>query len=135
MEDNSLLDNHPLDEADDADDLDLLDAITAQHARRNADRVLPSPQPMFRTLFEQSIDMDDLVLKDFGQRVIGPLSDYFGTVSAKGGAFFRKKAAENAPNTERYQRDQTLRGHLINGMLPARRTPSFQSTIATCSPI
>lgn len=106
---------------DENDYQSLFDEGTSAQQTKREDRVLPSPQPMFKTLFEQSIESDDAVLKDFAYHVIGPLSDLFGTVSAKGGAFFRKKAAENAKNTERYQRDQTLRGHLVNGMLPARR--------------
>jgi CRISPR-associated protein Csc3 len=107
--------------SEEADEITLPDEAEAKRRQRREPRVLPSPRPMFETLFAQSIDQDDMVLKDFAQYVIGPLSDYFGNVSAKGGAFFRKKAAENARNTERYQRDQTLRGHLVNGMLPARR--------------
>ncbi len=103
------------------DDLEQIDARAHWRDRTDEDRVLPSPEPMFKTLFLQSIDEEDVVLREFAEYVIGPLSDYFGTVSAKGGAFFRKKAAENAPHSERYQRDQTLRGHLVNGMLPARR--------------
>jgi len=81
-------------------------------------RVRPASQPLFQTLFAQSIDRDDPVLRDFADHVVGPLSDVLGMTAAKGGAFFRKKDAEHAKNTERYQRDQTLRGHLINGMLP-----------------
>ena len=86
------------------------------------ERVQPSPQPMLQTLFEEyAADTGDAVLNDFAQHVVGPLCEYFATMSAKGGAFFRQKEAEGAANTARYQRDQTLRGHLINGMLPARR--------------
>src|SRR5260221_2726401 len=59
-------------------------------------------QPLFQTLFAQSIDPDDVVLRDFAEFVVGPLSDLFGTVAAKGGAFFRQKEAEGAKNTERY---------------------------------
>ncbi len=121
MTDDYLVDGRPPDEADDVDILAQIDALAPWRDKRDEERVLPSPEPMFKTLFVQSIDEGDSVLRDFADHVIGPLSDYFGTVSAKGGAFFRKKAAENAPHTERYQRDQTLRGHLVNGMLPARR--------------
>lgn len=86
------------------------------------ERVQPSPQPMLQSLFEEyAAGTDDVVLNDFAQHVVGPLCEHFATVSAKGGAFFRQKEAEGAANTARYQRDQTLRGHLINGMLPARR--------------
>ncbi|MCC7452331.1 MAG: type I-D CRISPR-associated protein Cas10d/Csc3 [Anaerolineae bacterium] len=82
-------------------------------------------QPMFQTLFELSVEPGDRVLEDFARCVVGPLSDYFGMEAAKGGAFFQQKEAEGAKNTERYSRDQTLRAHLINGMLPARRIASL----------
>src|SRR5579871_1030693 len=124
MTDVSLLDNPP-DEPHDLDDAAEIGTREAQRSQRNAPRALPAPQPMFRTLFEQSIDPGDKVLQDFARYVVSPLSDYFGAVSAKGGAFFSKKPAENVPHTEHYQRDQTLRGHLINGMLPARRIASL----------
>ena len=84
----------------------------------------PSKTPMFQRLFQQAVaqvEPDSAVLADFAAHVVGPLSHHFALSAAKGGAFFRKKEAEGAPNTERYSRDQTLRAHLINGMLPARR--------------
>ena len=80
-----------------------------------------SKQSMFQTLFAQIVEPDDTVLADFAEFVVGPLSEYFAVSAAKGGAFFCAKAAEGAKNTERYSRDQSLRAHLINGMLPARR--------------
>ena len=58
------------------------------------------------------------MLRDFADHVVGRLSDEFATVAAKGGAFFRQKEAEQTKGAERYQRDQTMRAHLINGMLP-----------------
>lgn len=76
-------------------------------------------KPLFQTLFLESIDQSDKVLRDFGTHVVGPLSKYFALKAAKGGKFFEEKQAEGAKNAERYGRDQTLRAHLINGMLPA----------------
>jgi CRISPR-associated protein Csc3 len=83
-----------------------------------------SKVPMFQRLFQQAVaqvEPDSAVLADFATYVVGPLSQHFALSAAKGGAFFRKKEEENAPNAERYSRDQTLRAHLINGMLPAQR--------------
>jgi CRISPR-associated protein Csc3 len=82
-------------------------------------RVALAPQPLFQALFMQSIPAQDTVLQDFARCIVGQLSDHFALKAAKGGAFFRQKEAEGAENTERYQRDQSLRAHLINGMLPA----------------
>lgn len=80
-----------------------------------------SKQPLFQTLFAEVVEPDDAVLADFAAYVAGPLSEHFAVSAAKGGAFFCEKEAAGAPNTQRYSRDQSLRAHLINGMLPARR--------------
>lgn len=108
-------------DVEEVDDLEAMDAAqAAAEARSKKPAVVLSRQPMFQTLFEQSIAPDDTVLTDFARYVVGPLCEYFGMKAAKGGAFFRMKQEEGAKNTERYGRDQTLRAHLINGMLPAR---------------
>ena|GEM_PF-904154 len=85
-------------------------------------------EPLFRTLFLGSVDKNDGVLRDFGTHVVGPLSGYFALKAAKGGTFFEEKQAAGAPNADRYSRDQTLRAHLINGMLPALRVARLLST-------
>jgi CRISPR-associated protein Csc3 len=80
-----------------------------------------SKRPLFQTLLAESVDPDDTILVEFVDTVVGPLSEYFAMSAAKGGDFFREKQAEGAFSTERYSRDQTLRAHLVNGLLPARR--------------
>ncbi len=80
-----------------------------------------SKQPLFQTLFAEIVEPGDTVLADFAQYVVGPLSEHFAMSAAKGGAFFCEKEAAGAKNTYRYSFDQSLRAHLINGMLPARR--------------
>ncbi len=114
-----------LPEGDQEASLEELDAAQeALEKHKTEPAVELALQPMFQTLFEQSVqytEPDDAILADFARYVVGPLSDYFGMASAKGGAFFRQKELEGAKNAERYGRDQTLRAHLINGMLPARR--------------
>jgi len=101
-------------------DPDLEELAQLSQIETKREPVLLAKMPLFETLFRQSVPDDDPVLGDFAQHVVGPLSDHFGLVTAKGGAFFRQKEAEGAKNSERYSRDQTLRAHLINGMLPAR---------------
>lgn len=78
----------------------------------------PSEMPMFQSLFWDVVK-DDPILRDFAEQIVGNLSDYFALKAAKGGAFFVARQAEGMKNTARFQRDQSLRGHLINGMLPA----------------
>jgi CRISPR-associated protein Csc3 len=103
------------------EELAQLDAKQARQAEQPSAAPTLALQPMFQTLFEASVEPGDTVLEDFARYVVGPLSDAFGMEAAKGGAFFEQKEAQGAKNTERYSRDQTLRAHLINGMLPARR--------------
>ncbi len=76
--------------------------------------------PLFQALFERAVG-DDVTLRDFARDIVGKLSDELGMKSAKGGRFYREKLAAGAKNPERYGRDQSLRAHLINGMLPALR--------------
>ncbi len=99
----------PLDEADD-DDLEAVDPALLLRER----------MPMFQALFLDAV-AGDAVLEDFGEHVVGELSDRFALKAAKGGAFFQERTAEGMQGTVRYKRDQTLRAHLINGMLPALR--------------
>lgn len=74
--------------------------------------------PMFQALFNQSVG-DDLVLASFAEHVAGELSDRFALKAAKGGAFFRAREQEGLSHAYRFEYDQNLRAHLINGMLPA----------------
>ncbi|HEX2907198.1 MAG TPA: type I-D CRISPR-associated protein Cas10d/Csc3, partial [Phototrophicaceae bacterium] len=86
-------------------------------------RPVPASIPLFQTLLEQAIITewpDDAVLLDFAHYVAGPISDYLGATAAKGGDFARRKQAEGA-DTERYRYDQSLRAHLVNGLLPTMR--------------
>ncbi|MFZ4816599.1 MAG: hypothetical protein ACOYL5_18840 [Phototrophicaceae bacterium] len=83
--------------------------------------ILPSARPLFQTLFVQAASGDP-VLTDFAEQVVGELSDRFALKAAKGGAFFEARKAEGLKNSARYQNDQTLRAHLINGMLPSLQT-------------
>ncbi|MEM6281990.1 MAG: type I-D CRISPR-associated protein Cas10d/Csc3 [Chloroflexota bacterium] len=79
---------------------------------------------MFQTLFMEAV-AGDPVLEDFAQHVVGELSARFALKAAKGGAFFHERVADGFSGTDRYQRDQTLRAHLINGMLPALRIARY----------
>jgi CRISPR-associated protein Csc3 len=111
-----------------ADDLDIDEVaarLDAAHARVQSKPIKSlAQQPLFQTLFQQSVNPDDVILNDFAHHVSGPLSVHFGMKSAKGGAFFQKKLAEyeaqqKGRDPHDYEHDQTLRAHLINGMLAA----------------
>jgi CRISPR-associated protein Csc3 len=94
----------------DVDDLDVL----------LPDLTIQQKAPMFQVLFESAVAGDPILIS-FAEHVVGKLSDYFATKAAKGGAFFQTREAEEAENTARYQHDQNLRAHLINGILPVIR--------------
>ncbi|MCC7451903.1 MAG: type I-D CRISPR-associated protein Cas10d/Csc3, partial [Anaerolineae bacterium] len=114
-------------DVDDADDTlaaqdTALDTINAQQQVTTTEQ---SDQPIFQTLFMQAVaaetaDEPDPILMDFAQYVVGPLFNEFGLKSAKGGTFSREME-QAGRNAKRIQHDQTMRAHLLNGMLPARR--------------
>lgn len=63
----------------------------------------------------------DAVMRDFVQHVLPPLSEQLGHKSAKGGEFAAKHLAEGRRGAERYAADQSMRAHLLNGLLPTLR--------------
>jgi len=61
---------------------------------------------------------NDAVMLDFVNQVVSPLSEQLGHVAAKGGEFAEKHVAEGRQGVERYIADQSMRAHLLNGLLP-----------------
>ena len=96
------------------DPLDQPDEATAKKT------IALANEPMFSSLLRRSVEKlwpGDPVLHDFVQYVAGPLSAQLGHVTAKGGDFVVEKAAEGV-DVARYQADQSMRAHLINGLFP-----------------
>jgi CRISPR-associated protein Csc3 len=116
-------DNDDFFEADDSDeplDYEGVDEAERQGVER-PHLLIKSALPMFQVLFADAVAGDE-VLEAFAGYVVGELSDRFALKAAKGGAFFQEREAEGkVKNTERFQHDQNLRAHLINGMLPVLR--------------
>jgi CRISPR-associated protein Csc3 len=78
-------------------------------------------EPLFAALLRRAVAKiwgDDRVMADFVDHVAQPLSDLLGHESAKGGNFARDMQALGK-DTARYSFDQSVRGHLINGLFPA----------------
>jgi CRISPR-associated protein Csc3 len=99
--------------------LDYDDGAEALATQKNTDEVvLLSQMPMFQSLFIEAVK-GDAVLEDFAQYVVGGLSDRFALKATKKGAFFEARETEGIKDTRPFQRDQSLRAHFINGMLPA----------------
>lgn len=110
-DDGFEVDNEPLD----FDSIDEDENIDRPHL------AIKNQSPLFQTLFMDAVQ-DDRILESFAQHVVGNLSEHFATKAAKGGAFFAAREEEGkVKNTERFQHDQNLRAHLINGILPVIR--------------
>jgi len=78
-------------------------------------------EPLFSTLLRDVITKlwpDDAVMADFVDHVAAPLSDHLGHIGAKGGEFVEERRAKGLQVDERYVPDQTMRAHLVNGLLP-----------------
>lgn len=72
-------------------------------------------------LLRDAIDPEDAVLRDYATHVAPQLSTLLAHVTAKGGNFAQQKRDEglSAEEVARYSHDQSMRAHLINGLLPA----------------
>lgn len=82
-----------------------------------------TPEPLFSLLFKDAVRAthpDDDVLNDYATCVVPNVSRLLAHVTAKGGAFVQEKRAQglSAEDVARYDKDQSLRAHLINGLLP-----------------
>lgn len=77
-------------------------------------------EPLFSLLLKGAVDPSDVVLRDFAEHVAPYLSQYLGHVAAKGGKFVRDRLndGKTAKEVERYGDDQTMRAHIVNGLLP-----------------
>jgi CRISPR-associated protein Csc3 len=115
MSDDAELDVHSPEELD-----ALLDALEQTPI---PDRPQLSDQPLFALLLQQAIDPDDPVLSDYAQFVAPQLTLLLGHTAAKGGAFAVRKREDGAPAEEvaRYGDDQSMRAHIVNGLLPTAR--------------
>ncbi len=81
---------------------------------------LLADEPLFAAMLRQAVGKiwgDDPVMTDFVDYVAQPLSDWLGHESAKGGDFVAEMEAKGK-DTAHYSFDQSMRGHLINGLFP-----------------
>lgn len=84
-------------------------------------------EPIFSWLLRQAISKEspgDAVLLDYVEQVAQPLSEQLALKPAKGGqAFIAERLAEGktAADVARYRHEQSMRAHLVNGLLPAAR--------------
>lgn len=113
-----------------AEDIDLpYEDIVADELEEedSPEEIAPAEEPLFVWLLRQAVETtapDDAVLRDYVEHVTGPLSEYLALTPAKGGqAFIAERLAEGktAADVARYRQEQSMRAHLVNGLLPAAR--------------
>ncbi len=80
-----------------------------------------APEPLFSALFKHAFDRDDTVLQDYAEHVAPRLSWHLAHVTAKGGEFAARHREEGRARAEHYSDDQSMRAHLLNGLLPTVR--------------
>jgi CRISPR-associated protein Csc3 len=95
----------------------------AEQLGQSTERERPhlASEPLFALLFRDAVASDDTVLADFGRYVVPQLAALLGHVAAKGGNFAVRKREAGTPADEvvRYGDDQSMRAHIVNGLLPA----------------
>lgn len=123
----SLSDHEPTDDFEENPEeiAELSEQLTATEARAAPEAEQPAlaPEPIFARLLRRAIDPGDAVLTDYATYVAPRLSARLAHVAAKGGDFALRKRAAGAPAEEvaRYGDDQSMRAHIVNGLLPVAR--------------
>ena len=85
-----------------------------------------APEPLFAAMLRRAVTKiwpGDPVMADWVDHVAQPLSDLLGHRSAKGGDFAMDMAAQGK-DAVRYSFDQSMRAHLVNGLLPVLHVAS-----------
>ncbi len=80
---------------------------------------IPEDEPLLAALLKTAIARywpDDAVMHDFSEMVLPYVVDVMASFSAKGGQFATDKAEEGS-DTAHYRRDQSMRAHILNGLL------------------
>ncbi len=99
------------------DELETLEEPTVEEERTAE----IASEPLLVSLMRQVIEKvwpGNAVMADFVQHVLQPLSEQLGHVAAKGGEFAEAHRQEGRKGVERYSADQSMRAHLLNGLLP-----------------
>lgn len=101
--------------------------ILADETREEPEVIRLADEPMFSVLLYAAVAKaapDDDVLLDYVTHVARPLSVELALVSAKGGEkFIADRLAEGKTDADvaRYRHEQSMRAHLVNGLLPTAR--------------
>lgn len=108
--------------AESIEDIDRFADEITDHTSQAAKQAPPklSREPLFAILLREAIDPHDAVLADYANYVAPRLSALLGHVTAKGGNFavIKREAGAPAEEVARYGDDQSMRAHILNGLLP-----------------
>lgn len=102
------------------DDLAYDESLEVEEEQEGQEEELLAPEPLFTALLRRTLierGEEDGVLRDIVEHLATPISVLLAGKSAKGGQFAKEKAAEGKEVT-RYSKDQSMRAHLFNGLLP-----------------
>ncbi len=103
---------------------DLLEQTSELEAKDEAEEIRLADEPIFSALLRVAVNQvasDDAVLLSYVTHVAQPLSAELALHTAKGGEKFladRRAEGKSEKDIERYRHEQSLRAHLINGLLP-----------------
>ncbi len=124
---NNMLGQIAADETEEID-LDAVDAYIDAQEEKEPEKTEPklADEPLFVWLLRQAVyktNPDDTVLQEYVNLVAPNLSEHLALKTAKGGKFVAERRAEgmSEDKIERFRRDQSLRAHLVNGLLPTIR--------------
>ena len=117
---------------EDADE-ELPDALLDNHdsVTKPSEELKLAEEPLFAALLRQAVGKlwpGDIVMMDFVDQVVGPMSALLGTHAAKGGDFVAARLTEELPVEDRYRQDQSFRAHLINGLFPTLHIAHYLKT-------
>lgn len=108
-------------------DYDALSARTTQiESKASSEELSLADEPLFVWLLRQAVyktNPDDAILKEYIDLVAPNLSEHLTLKTAKGGDFVTERRVEgmSEDKIDRFRRDQSLRAHLVNGLLPTIR--------------
>lgn len=122
----SILEENEFNESlEDIEEIAALSDAIAEHESQasGSDRPQLAQEPLFALLLRDAIDPNDSVLNDYARYVVPHISALLGHVAAKGGDFVVQKRESGLSETQvaRYSDDQSMRAHLVNGLLPTAR--------------
>lgn len=108
------------------DDEDVDPDIDIETLDPRRETVELSREPLFSRLLKQAVrktDPDDTILQEFIDQVVPNISLYFADKTAKGGDFVQalRDSGVNEVKIARFADDQSMRAHLVNGLLPVAR--------------